>query len=103
MFQGIVVAAEEQQEALQRLASQSQMAVGEQQEALQRLTSQSQMAVGEVHEELLAFMGEQRVFCGFLDAEQKSNLDLMRPEVSALSRLVDSTLRSDRETEDNLY
>merc|ERR1719491_1170618 len=67
----------------------------EQQAALQRVTSDSRQAVGEVEEELRAFMGEQRVFCGFLDAEQKSYHELMRQEVSALSRLVDSTLRHD--------
>jgi len=48
------------------------VAAEEQQDALRRLTVDSRQAVNEVEEELRAFMGEQRVFCGFLDAEQKS-------------------------------
>jgi len=52
-------------------------------------------ATEDVRSELTAFMDEQRVFCGFLDTEQRSYHELMRQEVSALSRLVDSSLRRD--------
>merc|ERR1712187_396428 len=48
----------------------------------------------EIRSELRAFMDEQRVFCGFLDTEQRSYQDMMRQEVTALSRLVDSILRT---------
>merc|ERR1711933_712101 len=60
-----------------------------------RLSSGSRHGLEEVKDELRAFMDEQRVFCGFLDTEQKSYHELMRQEVGALSRLVDSTLPCD--------
>lgn len=50
-------------------------------------------AVDEVREELKAFMDEQRLFCGFLDTEQTSYQELVRQQIDALSRLVDSSLR----------
>lgn len=49
----------------------------------------------EVRSELSAFIDEQRVFCGFIDTEQRSYQELIRQEVNALSRLVDATLRLD--------
>ncbi|CAE8615086.1 unnamed protein product, partial [Polarella glacialis] len=55
----------------------------------------SRAALDEVRSELRAFMDEQRIFCGFLDTEQRSYQELMRQEVNALSRLLDSTLRTD--------
>jgi hypothetical protein len=90
----VAATVEEQHQMLAELAGASK----DQQEALQHLSSESQQKVDEVQEELRAFMGEQRVFCGFLDAEQKSYHELVRQEVSALSRLVDSTLRPDSAT-----
>jgi len=60
-----------------------------------RISSDSRHGLEEVRDELHAFMDEQRVFCGFLDTEQKSYHELMRQEVGALSRLVDSALPCD--------
>eukprot|EP00435_Cladocopium_sp_Y103_P062475 s621_g24.t1 len=68
----------------------------------------SEKALMEVRSELSAFIDEQRVFCGFIDTEQRSYQELIRQEahefpslpspwyrVNALSRLVDATLRID--------
>jgi len=55
----------------------------------------SEKALMEVRSELSAFIDEQRVFCGFIDTEQRSYQELIRQEVNALSRLVDATLRMD--------
>eukprot|EP00930_Biecheleria_cincta_P039132 TRINITY_DN26918_c0_g2_i1.p1 TRINITY_DN26918_c0_g2~~TRINITY_DN26918_c0_g2_i1.p1 ORF type:complete len:844 (-),score=189.36 TRINITY_DN26918_c0_g2_i1:35-2545(-) len=50
-------------------------------------------ATRNLRDELLAFIDEQRVFCGFLDTEQRSYQELIRQEVTTLSRLVDASLR----------
>merc|ERR1711862_1064278 len=52
----------------------------------------SERSLADVRSELLSFVNEQRVFCGFLDTEQRSYQDLMRQEIAALSRLVDANL-----------
>jgi hypothetical protein len=64
-----------------------------QEHAISEVEAKSLSAVAEVKDELRAFIGEQRVFSGFLDAEQKSYqelMELMRQEVRALSRLLHS-------------
>lgn len=62
---------------------------------LQRRLAEGDTRGNETRSELVAFMDEQRVYCGFLDTEQKSYYELLRREVGTLSRLVDSTLSAD--------
>lgn len=57
-------------------------------EAKQRSTREH----GELQEELSAFMDEQRIFCGFLDTEQRSYKEIVRQELATLSQLVGSGL-----------
>eukprot|EP00928_Gymnodinium_smaydae_P032237 TRINITY_DN23400_c0_g1_i1.p1 TRINITY_DN23400_c0_g1~~TRINITY_DN23400_c0_g1_i1.p1 ORF type:complete len:707 (-),score=135.17 TRINITY_DN23400_c0_g1_i1:99-2219(-) len=64
-------------------------------EAAMRLASEAGKATSKLSDELRAFMDEQRLFCGFLDTEQKSYQDLMTHELSSLTRLVSSGLRTD--------
>lgn len=63
--------------------------------ALRRIVADNCHTTEEVRAELFAFMDEQRVFCGFLDTEQKSYHDLIRQELQTLSQLVDSTLQTE--------
>lgn len=62
---------------------------------LQQSLGSSRTEWDEMRSELHAFVDEQRVFCGFLDTEQRSYHDLIRQEVTSLSRLVDASLRID--------
>lgn len=68
--------------------------------AIEHAVSQSSRGVEEVWSELRAFIDEQRIFCGFLDTEQRSHQELVRAEVGALSRLVES-LRCDSHLADS--
>eukprot|EP00931_Biecheleriopsis_adriatica_P054548 TRINITY_DN32114_c0_g1_i2.p1 TRINITY_DN32114_c0_g1~~TRINITY_DN32114_c0_g1_i2.p1 ORF type:complete len:907 (+),score=232.70 TRINITY_DN32114_c0_g1_i2:307-2721(+) len=93
---------EEEARLLSRVREEAALAVEqatlaeEQSGAAKASLGDSRQAVNEVRSELHEFIDEQRVFCGFLDTEQRSYQDLIRQEVSALSRLVDSSLRSDQ-------
>merc|ERR1712232_381749 len=60
-----------------------------------QLAEDSARVTDELREELRAFMDEQRVFCGFLDTEQRSYQELVRHEMTALSRLVSKSLLGD--------
>eukprot|EP00419_Tripos_fusus_P053102 CAMPEP_0172806852 /NCGR_PEP_ID=MMETSP1075-20121228/6624_1 /TAXON_ID=2916 /ORGANISM="Ceratium fusus, Strain PA161109" /LENGTH=420 /DNA_ID=CAMNT_0013645733 /DNA_START=41 /DNA_END=1300 /DNA_ORIENTATION=+ len=46
-------------------------------------------------EELCTFMDEQRIFCGYLETEQRSCQEQTRQELSTLSKLVDASLSCD--------
>mmetsp|Transcript_24150 Transcript_24150/g.57248 ORF Transcript_24150/g.57248 Transcript_24150/m.57248 type:complete len:262 (-) Transcript_24150:67-852(-) len=77
---------------LDRLASEA--AVREEHaEATAQQCFVTEAALREVRGDLQTFMEEQRVFCSFLDTEQRSYQELMRQEVNALCRLVDAAIR----------
>lgn len=86
-----LAAQREQVAACARAASACELGLSD----LQRRAAETGAIGDETRSELLAFMDEQRVFCGFLDTEQKSYYELLRCEVDALSRLVDSTFDKD--------
>ncbi|CAE7448788.1 unnamed protein product [Symbiodinium natans] len=89
-------------ELLAELAEGESSAAAQHARNAQELSADAQQSLGtsrmewnEMRTELHAFVDEQRVFCGFLDTEQRSYHDLIRQEVTSLSRLVDTSLRID--------
>lgn len=63
--------------------------------ALQEKMSESQQTLGGLREELRTFMDEQKLFCGYLDTEQRAYQGQVRQELGIMSRLLDTSLRGD--------
>eukprot|EP00927_Polykrikos_kofoidii_P042311 TRINITY_DN36195_c0_g2_i1.p1 TRINITY_DN36195_c0_g2~~TRINITY_DN36195_c0_g2_i1.p1 ORF type:complete len:774 (-),score=168.51 TRINITY_DN36195_c0_g2_i1:463-2595(-) len=89
-----IVEAERLRNVARVAATGSEQAVAEAVASLQAQVDGVKRRSEETQEELCAFADEQRVFCGFLDTEQRSYHELTRQELASLSRLVDRGLLS---------